>query len=372
MDTIKRLVCIACFCVFAQQLFAHGPAQTSVRMDVYEDRAEVRVDVTMPDLMKMAGDALAAEIESAPRNLREFAIEYQGEVQKHFKLIDDSNEVLLPTNVWAQLPNFSDQSVQNLGIDQQRIEVVLAYALDTPPASLAVMFDIGQDHHGEPAYADCILRQRGEMIMLPAKVGPGFPIQFAFVWDEPLQPIHKLSSLEQASIGWENRPVVSYLQQDGARVRWSVIGPLSAWGESAYDYSRMSDHKLAQVLAAGFAIHEPTQALKRSNVAVARFPLSTFDYRRGRHVARGQPDATLVRLDMTFSMDAEAQWLEAACLRFPDLSPRLFLSAWLEGRGETFEVMHAVADSFRWEPASNNQLSRHVDSESRNDADLLN
>jgi hypothetical protein len=254
MDTIKRLVCLAFFCAFTQLVYGHGAAQTSIRLNVHETRAEVSVDVTMADLFQMAGREAAAKIESAPQDLREFALEYQGEVQQHFKLINDANTVLLPANAWARLPDFSADAVQNLGIDQQRIEVVLTYTFETAPASLAVLFDLGQDHHGEPVYADCILRQKDEMTMLPGKVGPGFPIQFSFIWDEPVQSIHELSDLKQASIDWRNRPVVSYLQDDGEQVVWTVMGPLSAWGESAADLSRLSDRKLAEVLSAGFVL----------------------------------------------------------------------------------------------------------------------
>lgn len=372
MDTLKGLVYVALFCVYAQVVHGHGAAQTSIRLNVYESRAEVRVDVTMPDLMKMVGSGVVSQVESTAHDLREFALEYQGEVQKHFKLIDDTNVVLLPVTAWAQLPDFSAESVQNLGIDQQRIEVVLTYAFDTPPATLAVVFELGQDHHGEPAYADCILRQNDEMTMLPEKVGPGFPIQFSFVWDEPVQAINELSDLEQASIGWQNRPVVSYLQAKGDEVIWTVVGPLSAWGESADDLSRMSDRRLAEVMAEGFTMQSADAPIELLRAQAARFPLNTFDYRRRRHVSRGQPDTTLLRLEMTFAGSDESDWLQAACLKFPDLSPRLFLSAWLPARDESFAILHADADSFRWSPADSTELSRHVSSELRDDADLSN
>ncbi|MGZ0656649.1 hypothetical protein ACWPKS_13680 [Coraliomargarita sp. W4R72] len=372
MDTFKRLVYLALFCVLPAVVHAHGPAQTSIRLNVYESRMEVRIEVTMPDLIKMAGGEISSTIASAPAELRQFALEYQGEVQQHFKLIDDTNQVLIPTSAWAQLPDFESKSIQNLGIDQQRIEVVLGYDFNAAPESIAVVFDLGQDHHGEPAYADCILRQNDEMTMLPEKVGPGFPMQYRFIWDEPTQPIHGLSSLQQASIGWQNRPVVSYLHDDGAHVVWTVMGPFSAWGEFAADLSRMSDRKLAQTMAEGFIIQSADGPLKQLRAQATRFPLNTFDYRMGRHVARGQPDTTLVRLDMTFAAGSEPAWLEAACLKFPDLSPRLLLSAWLAGRAETFAVLDEGTDSFRWVPADSSELSRHVSSELRSDADLSN
>jgi hypothetical protein len=360
MDTLNRLIVFALFCVCAQAAFGHGSAQTSVRLNVDTTGAEVRVELTMPDLMKMVGGGLSAQIESAPEDLRDFALEYQGEVQKHIKLVDATNQILSPTSAWAQLPDFSAASVRNLGLEQQRIEVVLAYHFDRPPETLAVFFDLGQDHHGTPVYADCILRQQGEMTMLPAKLGPGFPLQFTFVWDEPIQPISELSDLQQASLGWRNRPVVSYLQADGERVTWTVMGPLSAWGEFAVDLSRMSDRQLAATLAERFVVRSADAPLERVAVHAARFPLNTFDYRMGRHVPRGQPDTTLLRLDMSFAADAEAEWLEAACLKFPDLSPRIFLSAWLAERAELFEVLQLEANSLRWAVTHAKQFSSHM------------
>ncbi|MDQ8207763.1 hypothetical protein QEH52_09595 [Coraliomargarita sp. SDUM461003] len=350
MDTFFRLFLVACCSVVAPWVHGHGAAQTSIRLNVYEAQLEVRIEVTMPDLIKMVGQELSSEMATAPEALRQFAFEYQGEVQKHFKLVDADNRVLLPSSAWAQLPDFDSSAVQNLGLEQQRIEVVLGYLFESPPQSLAVVFDLGQDHHGAPVYADCILRQNDEMTVLPAKVGPGFSIQYAFVWDEPVQGIHAMSNLDAASIGWEYRPVVSYLYDEGSRVKWSVVAPLSAWGEYAYDLSRMPRHVLADTIAAQFQLSAAGVVLPMQDVEAVCFRMNTFDYQRGRSVRGGDPENMMLRLDMTFeSPTVEADWLEARCIDFPALSPRMFLSAWVESQGEDFQVLHPEANSFRWQ-----------------------
>jgi hypothetical protein len=334
----------------ASAAHGHGAAQTSIRLNVYETHMEAYLDVTIVDLVKMAGGDIANIFETASDGLRQFAVEYQGEVQKHFKLIDGVNQILIPSTAWAEIPDFKDKSVQNLGIDQQRIEVVFGYVFETPPESIAVVFELGEDHHGDPVYADVVLRQGGEMTMLPEKVGPGFSLQFEFVWDEPVQPIHTLSDLSQAGIKWQNRPVLSYLHADEMQVTWAVVAPLSAWGERAFDLSQMPSDLLAETLSEGFALRSDEGTVERLRSTAKCFAIDTFDYRMGREIFGGKPEETLVRLDMVFDTSSVASDLEAVCLDFPESSPRLFFSASVRGEEEVFHVLHPGADHFRWDP----------------------
>jgi hypothetical protein len=95
---------------------------------------------------------------------------------------------------------------------QKVVDIVLRVPHAEAPQSLTFWQLFGDRGVFHPIHADLLVRQQGELLMLPPALSPGFPARLWFNWTTPPPPIAKMTSLAGVTPGWKNRPANARLR----------------------------------------------------------------------------------------------------------------------------------------------------------------
>jgi hypothetical protein len=163
---------------------AHGRNSTSIRADVQEGGVRVVINAVVIDLLQLTGTS-TADWEGLPLNEREGILRQgAGMMVARFRLVAD--KTLLPSvkGVEINLPDVESGPGRWLPVNQQSVSIALDYTLTSAPGELVFWVNFVAGPSGAALPAQILVRQDGELLLLPVGIGMGMPLALAFDWEE--------------------------------------------------------------------------------------------------------------------------------------------------------------------------------------------
>jgi hypothetical protein len=372
--------CLLLFTIVVTDAWGHGRVNSSIAADVREDRVAVTLHASLVDLMIVGGLAFAELAEVPPEEQPALLLPHLRTMGERFRLMLEDGSRLEPVSVRHEAPSWETADFRFTGIDQQQMRLVLDYPLASPPASLLFWQSFGEgrgeesfptgryhvpaDHRHEtvspsalaPIYAALSIRQKGEMVLLPSELGPGFPVLFPFSWEEEVVPLAHRSSLSRATSHWENRPANARLQVEGENVTFRVYLSLEAIaaafpekisghaeGKNEGDWHHLHDTISRHIR---LAIDGTEVATDRRRVTV--HPPSAMAVLHDRRLPPGRVEPGIVVVEIAVEASRPPHQIEAGWALFAHSIPRLYTEMVHAGEPAGFFVLSASKPSLSW------------------------
>jgi hypothetical protein len=283
--------------LMAVSCFGHGRNSTAVRIDLEADAAQVVIEAVVIDLLQVAGVTL--------RQWRDLSVGQRSAVLTtsaermagRFHLYQQAARLEVAGQPTVQLPDWQAAAGRYRGLDQQTATISLQYRFATPPGSLTFWQTFDGGPVAEPIYSQLTVWRSGEMVLLPAELGPGLLVSLPLDWERPPQPLARQRSLAAAACRWINRPANARLEHGESSSRLTVHLPLAAVHAARRAAGMATDwpavrRDLGQAMASGVG-HE--SAAIESTIRL--YPLSAHALIHDRQHAPDKPEDVLVELE---------------------------------------------------------------------------
>lgn len=333
--------------ILTSEALGHGRNSTAIGADVAESGAVVRIDAVVIDLLLVGGVSL--------REWRELNAEERGQLlDKSARLmagrfrLNAEERVLDPLSVEVDIPDLASPVMRRIGLDQQSVPIVLRYNFDSPPSMLTFWQNFDAGNSTEPIYAQLLIRRSGNMVMLPAELGKGFPVSFPFDWAREPQPLAHRRSLQSAACNWQNRPANGRLEVSEKEVRWTVYVSLEAM--LAGSDIKIGDDwvQLREQLESMLYLKINGTKIRSGITALRVYPLSAHALMHDRRLDPGESIEGMVEIEVLAEAGAFPDQVEVGWLLYNESIPLLYSEIWENGDVVEFDILNAERTAHHW------------------------
>lgn len=312
----------------------HGRNSTYISADVYPDKAVVEINAVIVDLLAVGGmDVTDWEALPSPSKA-EVLHEASRVLASRFLVFERACRLQPAGTATATIPDFNIPRMRHARPDQQGVRIVLKYDFSAPPEELTFWqaFDGGRTE--DAIHTQISIRQKGEMVLLPAELGTGFLLQFPFDWSSEPEPIAHRKHLGSAVCSWHNRPATARLEILPGQVAWTIRLPVerfaNRWerspGNSTWPQLEQ-DLKSATTLRIG-----EERAPVPGEKSVRSFPMSASALVHDSEVGPLKPAGILVEIKHAVDTGKSKNSIHASTTLFNENCPLVYVEIVEEGR----------------------------------------
>ena len=320
---VRILSLLAGLLLAAHAARGHGRIQTHVTADVREESAKVVINAAWIDLALAAGMAWE-DFADLPEEVREDVLRTgMRTFADRFFLLDETGERLAAKPPEMELPE-TGGPLPTPGPEQRQGRVTLVFPFAGPPGELLFWQRFGSAkpnelypddaHHSLldrhdfseealpaiPIQSILTIRQNGEMAMLPAEFGPGFPVRFSISWTDDFVPLAHRESLRSAAARADNRPPNGRLTVEDNAVVWRVVAPLDILDRTLGErWSRAEGWEaLREILMGHISLTVDGQTVDPAEVNLGAHPMTVMSllHRRPLDPASTRPGMAVLEL----------------------------------------------------------------------------
>ncbi|MEX0326241.1 MAG: hypothetical protein AB3N33_09165 [Puniceicoccaceae bacterium] len=279
---MNRVLPFLILLVLPSLLEGHGRNSTSIRADVRKDEIRIAISAVVVDLLELTGTTVA--------DWEKLSTDEQGQILRHgsgllverIRVVADG-ELLPPAGSFEiNLPDEESGPDRWLPANQQSVSINVRHPLSSAPEDLVFWANFVTGSAGAGFPAQILLRQDGELLMLPAGIGIGLPLAVSLDWDALPEPLAERAGLSSSVAGWRNRPVNAILTLSPEEVGWRVFVPAKLLLEKL-SLSRDSDTEMIkEFMASHFSLSIDGEPLERGTISFRTYSMSAHDIAHGR------------------------------------------------------------------------------------------
>jgi hypothetical protein len=329
---------------------AHGRNSTSIRADVQEGGVRVVINAVVIDLLQLTGTS-TADWEGLPLNEREGILRQgAGMMVARFRLVAD--KTLLPSvkGVEINLPDVESGPGRWLPVNQQSVSIALDYTLTSAPGELVFWVNFVAGPSGAALPAQILVRQDGELLLLPVGIGMGMPLALAFDWEREPEPLAEQTRLGSAVSGWQNRPPNSFLEFSGKEVTWRVFVPyrLLLRGLSLSPDTGLDE--LESLLSSCFSMSVDGQSPGKRSFRLQAHAMSAHGIAHGSEAYKDDLLDAMLEIRISCTLADHPMEVDLACSLIGDSLPVLYTSILPANGPPQFFTLTSQSPTLNWRP----------------------
>lgn len=347
---LRRDLAVLLVLALPSLLLGHGRNSTSLRGYVGQDSVRIEAHAVVLDVLQLAGVSEADWRRLAgPDKLA--VLERGGSVfGERFRLVLDGDRIVEADAFRVELPDIEAGPWRSMEAGQQAVVLNWSYSLPDPPGELVFWELFEPDAASPPVLAQLMIRQEGELVMLPAELGRGFLVRYPFNWKERQVPLAERTSLGSAVCGWRNRPPNSVLEIGPDGLAWHVFIPVRQLVEAFGLLPAVLGSAGPQTMAGWFSIKVDGAERAVGNPGLKFHPLSAHSLAHGDSTAWTGDLNGMAELVLRVPLDGPPRSLEAAVALPGEDPPAVYTALVVPGRPVEFFIQSTGTPTLEWSP----------------------
>ncbi|MEX0331121.1 MAG: hypothetical protein AB3N64_06825 [Puniceicoccaceae bacterium] len=278
---MNRVLPLLILLVLPSLLEGHGRNSTSIRADVRKDEVRIAINAVVVDLLELTGTTLA-DWESLSTDERGQILRHGSELLVGRIRVVADGELLPPAGSFEiNLPDVESGPDRWLPANQQSVSIGVKHSLSSAPENLIFWANFVTGSKGGGFPAQIIIRQEGELLMLPAGIGIGLPLAVSLDWISRPVPVAEQTGLSSSVAGWRNRPVNAILTLGHEEMSWRVFIPARFLLEKL-SLSREPDiETIKDFMASHFSLSIDGEPMERGSISLRTYSMSAHDIAHG-------------------------------------------------------------------------------------------
>lgn len=332
----------------------HGRVESSIKADIGAGAGEIRIQSTVEELLEMEAIPIGEFLGMGGEERESWVKEAQKSLAKGFTLFSGSWEKLEPKESILEDVELESGINEFRGIEQKLVGLSLKYTFEKPPERLIFWQSNVTGSSDYPFYSSFTLRREGQMVMLPAEIGPGFPISYTFNWDEAPVNIATVSNLREVSCGPANRFTNGYLEIEKNRVSWRLSMPILAVREmmegSGIEWADAEEEKLKGLISETMKLEIEGAPEVESRLRIAPYPYRALGVLHGDTEPLGSERTEFVEITLEARFEQEPSAVNAQWTFFGEELSTLIIELVETNTFREFKKLSSKNDQIIWDP----------------------
>lgn len=326
----------------------HGRNSTSIRADVRKDEVRLVISAVVVDLLELTGTAMA-DWENQSSDGRKRILRQGSRLLLDRIRVVVNSESMPPAGAFTiSLPDEESGPDRWLPANQQSVTIEVGYPLSGAPGELLFWANLVTGSKGRGFPAQILVRQGGELVLLPAGIGTGLPLAVSLDWNSSPEPVAERAGLSSAVAGWRNRAANAILVIGRGELSWRVFVPARLLIDALSLPRDAGIEALEELMAPHFSLSMDGEALEGATKSLQLFTMSAHDIAHGTSEPAVDWLGGMVELRLCFTLEAVPNEVQLRCSLIGNGIPVLYTSVVHKGEPPHYFLQGPDAPVLTW------------------------